>query len=447
MKLYKNLIIIGAIILVLAGAFCAVYFMMPNEEVPQVEEKKETETISVFSCDSDSISKITVKTQDEEYEISKSGKDWQITGENGLNISKSKIQSLVYTVSSVSATKIISENPADAEKFGFDDTSSVVTIYTNDGNQKSIIIGDATLDKENAYIKLGDADTIYLKSASGVKKLAPEYKSFISMELLSIDLNDLSLLSHVYLDKKGNTTIKLEYTKTDGTSSAWRMLSPVYSAVNGQVLSDNILAEIAEFKATEIVEAHPGNLSVYGFDAPYAEFSVGYDGKTTKLIFGDEYSNFRFVKIAEFDTVYMIKTSAAGFLETPYQNLMSRLIHVEYLDKISKVEIINKTEKILLESNGDNYRINGKETEKSAFSKAYQAIIGISLDSVDLTNSVTGDPEVTIKYTKLDGTVVNVEFVPVSDRNYRALINGKGNAITAKKNVNEAIEYVLNSVK
>ena len=37
----------------------------------------------------------------------------------------------------------------------------------------------------------------------------------------------------------------------------------------------------------------------------------------------------------------------------------------------------------------------------------------------------------------------DIEFISVSDRNYRALVDGKGNCITAKKNVTEAIEFVL----
>ena len=446
MKLYKNIIIISVVIIALVGAFLAVYFMMPGEETPPVVENSEIETINVFNVDSDSVTKISVKSQEEEYEITKNGNDWILSGENGLNVSKTKIQSLVYVASSVSATKIISENPQDAEKFGFDVNSSSTTVHTKDGNSKTLLFGDTTLDKENVYIKLSDEDTIYLKGVSGIKSLIPEYKSFINMELISVDLSNLSLLTHVYIEKNGNTPIKLEYTEVDETSRAWRMLSPVYSEVNGQVLADNVLTAISEFKASEIAEAHPENIALYGFDKPYAEFSIGYDNKTTKLVFGDEYEGYRFVMISGFDTVYMVKNSEMDFLDVPYQNLMSRLVHVEYLDKISKAEIITKDEIITLEVNGDSYRINGQKIEKSQFSKAYQAVIGISLDSVDLSPATNTTPDITIKYTREDGSVTKVDFISVSERNYRALIDGKGNAITAKKNVTEAIEFVLSTL-
>ena len=446
MKLYKNIIIISVIILLLLGAFLAVCFMMPGEKTPQVVENSEIETVNVFSVDSELVTKISVKSQEEEYYITKNGDEWTLSGESGLNVSKTKMQSLVYVTSSVSATKIISENSQDAEKFGFNVNSSSITVYTRDGNSKTLLIGDTTLDKENVYIKLSDEDTIYLKSASGIKSLIPDYKSFINMELVSVDLSNLSLLTHVYIEKDGNTPIKLEYTEVDEGSRAWRMLSPVYAEVNGQVLSDNVLTNISEFKASQIAEAHPDDISLYGFDKPYAEFSIGYDQKTTKLIFGDEYNGYRFVMISGFDTVYMVKTSELDFLDVPYQNLMSRLIHVEYLDKISKVEVTTKDESILMEANESSYRINGQEIEKSRFSKAYQAIIGISLDSVDLSPATNVTPDVTIKYTRKDGSVAKVDFISVSERNYRALVDGKGNCIAAKKNVTEAIEFVLSTL-
>lgn len=447
MKLYKNIIIIAVIILAIVGAFCAVYFLLPEENVPQTEETTKTETVMVHSVESDSVAKISVKTRDGEYSITKNGDHWQLSDENRLNISRTKLQSLVYTVSSVSASKIVSENSEDAEKFGFNTESSSVSIYTADGNCKTILIGDTTLDKENVYIKLSDEDTIYLKSAASATSLVPEYKSFINMELMSLDMSDLSLLSHVYIEKEGNTSIKLEYTEVNDTSHAWRMLSPVYAEVNGQVLSDNILTAVSEFKANEIAEAHPESLSPYGFDKPYAKFSVGYNKKTTELVFGGEYDGYRFVMLSGFDTVYMVKTAETAFLDVPYQNLMSRLIHVEYLDNISKVEVVTEKEEITFEVNDSSYKINGHETEKSTFSKAYQALIGISLDSVDLSSATSSKPDVTIKYTRKDGSVADVSFVSVSDRNYRAFVNGKGNFITAKKNVTEAIEFILSISK
>lgn len=449
MKLYRNLIILLVVIAVLVGAFIGVNMLAPENEEPQVEESLNTETVSVFEADSDTVTKVTVKTPKGEYSVTKSADKLNLSNGSGLRISESKLQSLIYSCSAVTASKIMSEVPEDVAKFGFDSVESSVTVELKDGSSKTILIGDATLDNKSGYIKLTDSNTIYLKSAYGIENLTPEYEDFIDKSLLSVDTGDLSSLKHVYISKQGNTAVKLDYINIASGNEekyAWKMTEPVYADVNGQVLSDKILTALESFNAVDVAEAHISDRSIYEFDNPYATFSISYKDKTTNLIFGRNYNDYRFVMIEGYNSVYTVKESALTFLDIPYQNLMSQLIHVEYIDEISKVEISGPDTDITMEINDGEYKINGKAIEKKAFSKAYQAVIGISLDSVDLNATSSGIYDATIKYTKNDGSVVTVGFVSVSERNYLAQIDGKGNSITAKKSFKEAVDFVINTV-
>ena len=450
MKLYRNLIILFVAIAVLVGAFIGVSMIVPESEENKTEEPLVSEAISVFEVDSSAVTKVLVKTSDEEYSVTKSGDSLILSNGTGLNISKSKLQSLIYSCSSVSASKIMTEKAGDAYKFGFDSAESSVTVETEDGTSKTILIADATLDNKSGYIKLADSDTVYLKSMYGIDNLTPEYKEFVDKTLLSIDTGDLSLLKNVYISKQGNTAVKLEYINTATQAEekyAWKMTTPVYADVNGQVLSEHVLTHLENLTAVDIAEAHVKDRNIYEFNNPYAVFSIEYDSKTTKLIFGKKYNDYRFVMIDGYDSVYTIKDSSASFLDVPYQNLMSQLIHVEYIDQVSKVEIAGPDTDIIMEINDDEYKINGKSIEKKSFSKAYQAVIGISLDSVDLNATSSGNYDAAIKYTKNDGSVVTVGFISVSERNYLAVVDGKGNSITAKKNFNEAVDFVVNTYK
>lgn len=450
MKLYRNLIILLVVIAVLIGAFIGVNMLSSENKEPKVEEPLNTETVSVFEADSDTVTKITVKTPDGEYSVTKSGDKLNLSNGSGLRISESKLQSLIYSCSAVTASKIMSKSQEDAAKFGFDTVENSVTVDLKDGTTKTILIGDATLDNKSGYIKLADSNTIYLKSAYGIENLTPRYEDFIDKSLLAVDTGDLSSLKHVYISKQENTPIKLEYVNIASGSEkkyAWKMLEPAYADVNGQVLSDKILTALENFNAVDVAEAHISNRSIYEFDNPYATFSISYKDKTTNLIFGRNYDNYRFVMIDGYDSVYTVKESALTFLDVPYQNLMSQLIHVEYIDEISKVEISGPNTNITMEITDGEYKINGKVIGKKAFSKAYQAVIGISLDSVDLNAISSGVYDATIKYTKNDGSVVTVGFISVSERNYLAQIDGKGNSITSKKSFKEAVDFVINTYK
>lgn len=450
MKLYRNLIILLMVIAALVGAFIGVQKLSSGDDLPQTTETPQTEAITIYEVDSDNIVKVGVKTADEEYSVMKNGEKWELSNGSGLRINDSKIQSLVYSCSAISASKIMSENPEDVAAYGLDEPSSVVDIYLEDGSVKTVLVGSTTLDKASGYIKLADSSAIYLKSMYGINSLTPEYKSFINTALITVDTSDLSSLTHVYISKTENTPVKLEYTNL-GTESepkrVWKMIAPVYADLNGQVLAEYVLTPLAEFSAIDVAEAHVTDRSVFGLDKPYAKFSIGYNGETIELIFGDKYDDYRFVMVKGYDTVYTLKDSDTSFLDVPYQNLMSQLIHVEYIDEVSKIEVSGPDIDITMEISENTYKINGKKIEKRAFSKAYQAVIGISLDSVDLSAVPDSAYDATIKYTKNDGNVVTVGFISVSDRNYRAVVDGKGNSITAKKNFSEATDFVMNTYK
>ncbi len=446
MKLYRNLIIFSVIVIVLVAAIVCVYKITPSQEEQQPQENTASETISVYEVDSDTIAKVTVTTDEYSYDITKSGDTLKLSNENGLRLSKSKLQSLIYSCSAITASEIITDVPEDAHKFGFNNVNKSVTIHTTDGKSQTILIGDMTLDNKSGYIKLADSDKIYLKSAYGIENLTPKYTDFVDKSILKIDSSNLSVLKHVYISKSGNTPVKLEYT-SEGSKNKWKMTAPVYADVNGQVLADHVLTPLGEFSAVDVAEAHVADKSKYDFANPYATFSIDYNNTVTKLIFGKKYNDYRFVMIEGFDSVYTVKESALSFLDVPYQNLMSLLIHVEYIDEISKVEILSADTDIIMEINDNEYKINGKVIEKKAFSKAYQAVIGISLDSVNTNLVPAQNYDATIKYTKKDGSVVTVGFIPVDERNYHVLVDGKGSSITAKKNFNEAIDFVLKTYK
>ena len=72
MKLYRNLIILFVAIAVLVGAFIGVSMIVPESEENKTEEPLVSEAISVFEVDSSAVTKVLVKTSDEEYSVTKS---------------------------------------------------------------------------------------------------------------------------------------------------------------------------------------------------------------------------------------------------------------------------------------------------------------------------------------------------------------------------------------
>lgn len=458
MKLYRNVIIIAVIIALLGICAYVVTNVIPDENMNiETEEKEVTEMFNIFESDSDSIIRLNIKNSKEEYYIEKSGEKWLLNGDESINIKDTSVKALIHTCSQVSAKKVVAENDDNSVAYGFDEKSSYVEVVFKDGNKQKILVGNKTLDNENYYVKIENNPKIYLKNVYGTESLIPTKDTLRDMTLISVDISNYGVIKKVEISKDNNLPIRIVNTVENSESEIpylFKMTKPVDADISGEVFSDKIIKTVSSLSADAVMEDHAKDLSLYGLDKPYATFYLETEDNKYSLKIGKETENYRFVQLNSGDTVYALEKSKINFVDVPYIDLMSTTIHVEYIDSVDSVEVMCDGVKYDIKIKGDDsnrsFEINGKKVDKDKAVLAYRGLIGISLDSVDLENAPSGSTEGYIKYTKKDGTVSNVEFVSVSERNYRVLVNGKGNSKTSKKNFKDAvvlIEKALESAK
>ena len=454
MKLYRNIIIVVAALAALGAAMYFVTKHLPENENSVVSQQPmEEDMFNVYKVNSETVSKLHIKNANEEYTVELSGENWMLNGDATIKLKQTNVKSLLYTCSSVSVKKTVSETSEKAADFGFSEPSGFAELFFQDGTTKKIIVGGKTLDGQDYYIMLSDDPKIYLKNAYGSESLIPSSQLLRDLSLVTVDPSDLSSLKHVYISKQGNTAVKLENTNV-GTSEEpnyqWKMLEPVFAEMNGQIFVDKVINCFQDFKASAVVEDHAKDLRVYGLDAPCAEFSIGTDSQTLRMLVGAETDSYRFLMEKDRDTVYVVPKSSLTFLDVAYMDLMSTLIHVEYITVIDKVEVVSGSTKYDMEikrsEGSEEYYINGVKIQKEAFSKAYQGVIGISLESLDLSDEPNLSPAAYIKYSKKDGSTVFVEFLPIDERNYRVTVDGKGNSITNKKNFDSVLAKIQDTI-
>ena len=457
MKLYRNIIIVVVILAILGAALYFVSRYQPTDSEPIATDAPTNDMINVYQANGADVTKIHIKNAQEEYTLERKQNMWTLNGDASIRIQQSAADAVVYSCTSVAVKQTVSETDEPAANFGFANPLGFAKMTFKDGSTKTITIGSLTLDKENYYIMLSDDPKIYLKNAFGTESMIPDSLSLRDMALMALDGNNLENLRHFYMHKQGNTAIKLEYVNTGSggkTAMQWRMIAPVYAQMNGQVFTESIMGKLESLNAVAVIEDHPKDLSKYGFKNPYASFSVGTTDGVHSFQIGSEINNYHYIKKDGYDTVYIIAKNSLDFLDTAYMDLMSNLIHVEYITTVERVEVLSSNKTYRMDIKGDKgtetYWINDKQIEQEPFSRAYQAVIGISLDSLDLTKEPSIAPDAQIKYYKKDGTVVAVDFLPVDERNYRVTIDGKGNSITSKKNfvaVLDKIESTISKAK
>ncbi len=450
MKLYRNIFIIAIIILGLITAFYFVSKIEPqNAENPPIEETEIGDDLfSVYQAKTGDVLSVRIKNATEEYTLTQENENWVLNGDASLQLDQQSVKNLLLSCTSVSVKSVVEETSENLAAFGLAVPTGFAEITMKDGSKKTISVGSPSIDGENYYISISDDPKVYLKNAYGAESMITSSMSLRKLELFKLNLDDLSGILSFEMEKQGNTPVRIEQIDAGTEDSHWKIVKPIYAEVNGITFIEKVLTPIETFKTAAIVEDHVKDLGKYGLSKPYATFSLAHSDGVYHIKIGAETENYRYVMTNNSETVYAIEKSKLSFLDVAYMDLMSRLIHVEYITEVDRVEVITpeKTYKLEILS-GDKRKIDGVAIEKSAFSKVYQQFIGISLDKLTFDALSTTASEAQIKYYKKDGSVVTVSFIPTNDRTFRVLVDGEGNCLTAKKNFYDAVTFLNETVK
>lgn len=450
MKLYRNILIVILIIAALAAAFYFVSKIAPQdaENPPATETEQSEDQLFVYQAKMDDVLSLRIKNASEEYTLTQKNGTWILNGDATLPLDQQAVQNLLLSCTSVSVKSVVEETFDNATAFGLAIPTGYAELSLKDGSKKTISVGSTSVDGANYYIALSDDSKIYLKNTYGTESMIPSSMSLRNLELFRINLDDFSNIHAFEMEKQGNTPVRIEQ-KDAGTENAnWKIVKPVLAEVNGITFIEKVLTPIESFTMAAIVEDHAKDLGKYGLLNPYATFSLALSDGAHHIKIGAETENYRYIMEDGSETVYAIEKIKLSFLDVAYMDLMSRLIHVEYITEVDRMEIITPDKTYKLEIlDGDKRKIDGVSIEKTAFSRVYQQFIGISLDKLTFDAVGSTSPEAQIKYYKKDGSVVTVSFVPTNDRTFRVFVDGSGNCLTAKKNFYDAVSFLNDTVK
>ncbi len=188
MKSLKTIIIAGVILMVFIIASVIVVHL-PQRSEDGVEETSAAETAQpetryVINRDYDSLERFTVVPterkvdEDTSYAYASEELDVKVTrstDEKGNTVysydaspdpgkfeyDTSKFRSMLYTISSISAVKVVEEDAKDISIYGLDEPTATIKTYYSDGSEVDIIIGSMAPVDENYYCMTSDSKAVY----------------------------------------------------------------------------------------------------------------------------------------------------------------------------------------------------------------------------------------------------------------------------------------------
>ncbi|MGA2271296.1 MAG: DUF4340 domain-containing protein [Bryobacteraceae bacterium] len=160
------------------------------------------------------IKKLTGEVQD----LRRVNGKWQLTEPNQLPADQDTVGSMVSSLSSLNADKLIEEKAADLQPYGLHIPTLDITVVKKDGKSDDLLIGDDTPTGSGAYAKLANDPRVFTIASyikSGVDKTPNDLRD---KRLLTFDSDKLT---RVELQAKGTA---IEFGKNN--QNEWQILKP-----------------------------------------------------------------------------------------------------------------------------------------------------------------------------------------------------------------------------
>lgn len=445
MSIKKIRILIIALVIVAAmtiTAYIAIDKIKTNEEY---QEWQETQSLNLFSFDSNNIEKVEIQNADGYFKIETVDTSWSVTDTDykyEFELNAYYINSICSYMSSLTAEKKLSVSEQELDKYGFANPV-VLTCYDTENTAYTLYIGDATATEEYYYAMLPNDSTVYeleFNTADVLHGGMAYLKSPYMLKYYDVNINE------VILEHDSETVFSIS-----NTSGAWEMLKPLD---NAQVNSANINSFLTSLTRLQIesfvtIVEDGSELLEYHLDNPAYTLTVkaNDNSETTTIDFAEFDKNDGSVYLVYEETgqIATMTINSVSFLQTQPSELLSDKIYSPNFADTSKLEVQVDDLKFTMtmnypEEDDENQEIsyflddiNISEQDdniQALFQSLFQTVANITYESLDLESDTESDiantkPTVIFNYTLLDGTEQEISLIPIDDTYYQAYINGE----------------------
>ncbi len=461
MKLWRNLIIMIAVVAVLIAAF----FVVKNLQTDQPKDNTSTQKdIDVINEDFDKIESITLKSDQGVlvYKTTKESGVWSLeTSETtAFDLDNDQISSNGEILRKIQADSLVEKGSKNLKKYGLDHPRCTMTLLRHDGTKKVITIGDTstTTGKTFAF----DEENVYTIYDYAVTAMTATIKDLEVTQTYQIPKEDITAMK---IERKGKATIDIALREDNKNvyethTSKLTMRSPYEGCdVNDENMQSMVYNYLNQIAFTKETEFNSTDYAAYGVTDPAYKFTITYyDSSTGKnvnkvLSVSDLKDGKYYAKFDDYAKMYCFPKDSFAFADNidPYRA-------VSQVGFIYNIDVVDK---IVIDTNGDTYtfdithkkvsdteteahfKFNGKKVNDSAALSMYQHLIGFYREGV-----YTGKGEPTqsavfhMTFTLSNHQTKTLEFKPINDREYSYTVDGHTQFIIKKNTVQTVMDML-----
>ncbi len=481
MKKYRMLIASVIALVVIAAAYCAIVFFIPEEAVTPGEAAPKYTLVECLSTDLDRID----ITHADGYEYAIVGqtvsnnaggttRNYVIEGKSRYEFNRGEIGSAVMAMINIVVDSIIDEAPASLTTYGFDEPACIMTVTPNKdaGEPVTIILGDTTPVGSGHYAMIDGKPEVYVLSNHVTRYMLArdtKYRNLAITEYTDVTTE----IRGCTVTENGKTVLgvrvktKEEFeAANDPYAPSSRITAPVNMDANDTVVVNNVFSQLAAISAISVVEDGTANAEKYGLtDNTTVVVIENTNGTSKKFTLSQpDNSGYRYGIVAGIDSILLFNDADFNFTKIDYKTLLYKGLWIHNIEDVKRVEMDIAGEKHTLDftftedtasevKEGEEAKLilsgklDGKEISESNARLLYGKVL--SPMAYDFSEGMTqGKREYKFKIIYNDGRAFTMDFARLNDRQYAAIKDGNDTGFYVNVNdltaIGTAIEKIEN---
>lgn len=210
----KGLLVAVGLLAVLGGLV-----WWSNKKQADTASKPADTSTKILSIPEAEIQEIRIKKLTNETEtLRRQDGKWSMTEPKPMAADQDAVSSMVSTLTSLNADKVIDEKAQDLKAYGLNDPTLDITVKRRDGKTDQVLIGDDTPTGSGAYAKLPNDPRVFTVATMTKTSLDKRPDDLRDKRVLPFDQDKLT---RVELQAKGQT---VEFGKNN--QNEWQILKP-----------------------------------------------------------------------------------------------------------------------------------------------------------------------------------------------------------------------------
>jgi hypothetical protein len=407
----RGLIVAAFIFFVLAGIL---YWSDRHKPGEDARKASADAAPSILKLDASAITGLVLKKKDSEPIVltKDPAGNWQITAPRPLGADQTVVLSILSTLSSLNAERLVEDKAADLKQYGLDQPTLQVDIAEKDKRTQKVLIGDDAPTGAATYTMISGDPRVFTLATYAKTSVDKSLNDLRDKRLLTVDPDKISRIEVL----RNNQGIEFGRNKDE-----WQILKPRPLRADSDRVGQ-LVRQLTEAKMD--LSASDGKSAALAFErgTPLAAVKVTDESGTQELLVRrsqtDKSNTVYYAKSSAVEGAYKIDADLGQDLDKGLDDFRNKKLFDLGFDEPSKLELHAGSKGYFLARGGQDWWQNGKKMDAASVESLIAKLRGLS--AVTFVDSGFADPAIEITVTSDDGKRVEKVQIAKADNGYVA---------------------------